>query len=859
MKHTPKVILSVLLSIFVSASYAQTWQNPFNLTGELVPHGIGDPYILKYKGVYYLYASNERNEPLRCWKSKDLVHWSDSIVCSTDPTISGAYAPEVVYWNGKFYMYTSPNGGGHYTLSSDSPTGPFTVISGNWGKEIDGSVFIDDDGKWYFYHAHNDGIHGAVMSGPTALDPSINLGLRMNNQWTEGPCVIKRNGVYYLIYTGNHVLSKGYRIDYAKSTSGAISGYTPQAGQNPILIQTEGAHVGLGHGTAFIGPDLDTYYFTYHNLVTIGGGQPYRKFNLDRIAFNDNKLSILGPTDWVQQDPILATSDYFDRTEIGTNWIFPNGGNWEIINEEALTQDVQEAEYKAIFTAATESDYTAELTLKEVARNNDTAKLGAVFSYSDEQNYGTALLNSSTNQLEINFLIDNVLGTPQYYDLPADFNYAVWHSIRIEKSEANYQFFVDGMLKASLTSNLGGGKVGYITNGSQGNFSYIALSDKVNGSGILDVYKPVPGTISGAHHVSDDQTKYNINVKSTGVYNIGFRYAAARSGSQVRIWQGETDLTGAVDLPNTGNKNNFRTVTIKGVNLTVGFQTLKVEHVSGDFSCYEMQFKPADNESFTIVDDFENGFSPEWNYSDGDWKIESGQAVINGFGKRAIGNAGWTDYTIETDITYAGGMNAGIIFRVNNPAIGGANDSPQLGTDYLQAYFVGLGSNNVALGKHNYGWETLTSASGSYSLNTIYHIKIVTLGANIKVYVNDMTTPKIDYTDTSPLISGKVGFRSCGVHVRFDNFSVTNSNETGIKDVSIIETELFPNPVHDALTINTDKKSIVSIYNTAGHLLISQPIDSSNNRINVEQLTKGVYVVKLSSETGEVAKKLIKE
>ena len=124
----------------------------------------------------------------------------------------------------------------------------------------------------------------------------------MNGQWTEAPCLIKRNGIYYLLYTGNHVWSNGYRVDYAMNTTqNPISIYTPQMEQNPVLIKTEGSFIGLGHGTAFIGPDLDTYYFTYHNLVRIGGGMaPSRKFNYDRMAWNGDKLLILGPTNWAQ-------------------------------------------------------------------------------------------------------------------------------------------------------------------------------------------------------------------------------------------------------------------------------------------------------------------------------------------------------------------------------------------------------------------------------------------------------------------------------------------------------------------------------------------------------------------------------
>jgi len=899
-----KKLLVIIFVTIASASFAQTWTNPFKLD-------LGDPYILKYNGTYYLYSSNDEVQRLRCYTSKDLINWSGAIICSVDPVIKGAYAPEVKYWNGVFYMYTSPYGGGHYVLTSSSPTGPFKAVTGNLGKVIDGDVFIDDDASWYFYHADGSGVLGCAMPTPTSIGADVNLNTQMNGQWTEGPSVIKRNGTYYLLYTGNHVLSPGYRTDYAKNIIGPIKKYTPQAAQNPVLVSSEGPLVGPGHGTAFIGPDLDTYYFCYHNLTANIGGSPTRFFDIDRMAWNGDKLLILGPTYWAQQAPQLATTDYLNRTDIGTNWTMPNGGNWGMSNQELMVQDVMneisETPHKAIFSTITASNYTAEFTIRESARQNNSAKTGAVFSYSDEQNYGVAVFHSFTNQLEINFLMDNIWGTSQYFNLPAGFNSAVWHSIRIEKENSSYKFYVDGLQRASLTSNLPGGQVGYMTSWSTGNFSYIALSNKVNGSGIFDTYKPIPGNIAAVHyntggegvgyhdltpgnaggqyirndsvdissnseggfHISSNQTgewyKYNVNVQSDGVYNVGIRYATTSSTSQIKIWQGTTEVTGVINLPATGGLTTWRTLTIHGLNLTSGNQTLKVETIAGDFNLYEMQFKHGENEIVTKTDHFDTSYSPDWNYSDGAWTIESGQANINGFGKKCMGNTGWTDYTVEADVTYINAMNAGILFRVTNPAQGGADDNSSLGTDFLQGYFVGVGNTSVTLGKQNYGWAQLASAPGSYSLNTAYHIKVVTAGANIKVYVTDMITPKIDFTDPAPFITGKVGLRSCNVHAHFDNFTVTTQGnlETGLNDVSnnlpANNLEMFPNPVKNVLTVNATDKSVVKIYNTTGQLMISQLIDENNNRISVEQLTKGIYIIKLYGNGKEYSKEMIKE
>jgi hypothetical protein len=904
-------------SISEADGSAEGWTNPLTLNGEWEKYGIGDPYILKYRGVYYLYCSTRDNMTgIKCWATKDFVTWSNAYTCSTDAVTKTAYAPEVVYWNGKFYMYTSPGGGGHYVLSSDSPTGPFVRITENIGKVIDGSVFIDDDGKWYFYHADNSGIMGCTMTSPTAIGSSVNLNAKTGYGWTEGPCVLKRNDTYYLFYTGNHVISKGYRIDYAKNTAGPLSAYTPQSAQNPILISSEGSFVGLGHGSAFVGPDLDSYYFTYHNLAGDYGVGPYRRLNFDRIAWNDDKLLMLGPTTWPQQPFPLAAADYFDRDNIGADWATPNGGSWGISNRDFLFQDAEGDSCKAIFAPTAATDYTAEFTVRKAEAKDNSARLGAVFSYANEQNYGVALLNSVGNQLEVNFLVAGVWGAPQRVSLPVGFDHAAWHSIRIEKLRDTYKFFVDGMKKVSATSPLPGGHTGYMAGRCRGQFSYIALSDKVSGSGIYDIYKPVPGIIAAVHYnaggdgvgyyspspesdgsatfrgdgVSVERNaaggyhirsnagewyRYSVNVESSGAYNMDVRYAAADT-VRLKIWQGETAITGAACLPPTGSAATWHTVTLKGLNLASGYQTLKIETLTGSFRFYEVKLLHADNEEVAKTDDFDSGFSAEWGYSDGDWKIEAGQATLNGFGKRTLGNAGWSDYTVEVDITCVRNMNAGIIFRVSNPALGGAGNDPALGTDYLQGYFVTLGSNGVTLGKHSYSWTGLTTAtSEAYATNVKYHVKVAAYGANIKVYVQDMETPVIDYTDTAPFMSGKVGLRvCCDTHVRFDNFSVATAATTVPEPEPAPKPEpepaaaeqlkksigwIYPNPATNTLNIVREYPAtqIKGIYSMFGRLEKSpQPYADA---VDISDLAAGVYILELATDNARKAYIFIKE
>ena len=113
--------------------------------------------------------------------------------------------------------------------------------------------------------------------------------------------------------------------------------------------------------------------------------------------------------------------------------------------------------------------------------------------------------------------------------------------------------------------------------------------------------------------------------------------------------------------------------------------------------------------------------------------------------------------------------------RVQNPAQGGSGNDPALGTDFYQGYYAFIGTGGVALGKQNYNWTALAAVGGTYNLATFYHMKVVVSGNNIKVYVTDMNTPKIDYTDNNnPFINGKVGMRAHFADTIFDNFSVTH-------------------------------------------------------------------------------------
>ncbi len=300
----------------------RTYSNPRPLTDLWDGQEIGDPFLMRHSGTYYLYCSSHGNGAgIKCWTSRDMMEFTYRGYVCEDARIEGAYAPEVCFVAGKFYMVTSPKGSGHYLLKADDPLGPFQVISENYGLGIDGSLFLDDDGREYFYRASAQGIRVHDMPTPDAIDPhSKVIGASYLGHWTEGPMAFRHGGRYFLIDTGNHVLSRGYHVDYFVSHEGPDRGFYALADQQ-LLLETREAYHALGHASICAGPDMDTLYIVYHKNILDEWNRPHhRSMCIDRLFFNGDRM-YTNACWWRQKAPRLPDCACYD----GEGLIHENG------------------------------------------------------------------------------------------------------------------------------------------------------------------------------------------------------------------------------------------------------------------------------------------------------------------------------------------------------------------------------------------------------------------------------------------------------------------------------------------------------------------------------------------------------
>lgn len=734
-------------------------------------YGIGDPFVMRWCGRYYLYCSTRDGElGIQCWISDDLDTWRYNGLCATEKLTVTAYAPEVVYYNGYFYMYTSPAGNGHYVLRSQSPTGPFTAVTGNFGHSIDGSVFIDDDGKWYFYSADFSGIKVYAMTAPDRIsDVGSGTGAYMNG-WTEGPMVVKVNGTYYLTYTGNHVWCRGYRINYA--TSQATPTEFTEGTNNPILLNTLGELRGIGHSSTVMGPNMDSHYIVYHASL----GAPRREMRIDRIVFNGTHMEVLGPTTSQQQKPEMPDMyAYFEKAEELDSWR----------SERATVVDGKMRLYDNGWVLTNQSfdvNYTAECNVCSIT----DGRAGVIFSCTDRDNYGTVAFDSSAQTLNVIFVVNGesvVYEKALVRSFDEDVDFTVPQLLTVRKYGDTYTFLVNNRTLCEYGSSLVGGAFGAFAE-EEAWFGFMGITGESGQSSIKKYHKPIPGTLNAVtcaetdmktvHSDGTDLVKleenaclhYLIQVADDGVYDLGVSYRSDE-GCILSVCQNDTEIA-ALHLSATDGET--ATHIHRGLALSGSADSITFTCKTGSTEIVGFRFTA--NEPVTAVryDFIENDDAV---YSDGEWKVGNGALTLCGddpVGKRLYGSENWGDYIVEADIALGERKNFGVLLRVTDPSVGGAGNDVAAGSDFLRGYFVGLDGEKLVLGKHNYDWAELKLIPFAAKSGTVYHIKAEAVGALIKIFIDGELL--IEYTDPQPFMRGMVGFRGHHSSAEVYNFKV---------------------------------------------------------------------------------------
>ncbi|MBD0378774.1 family 43 glycosylhydrolase [Paenibacillus sedimenti] len=748
-------------------SQSATYSNPMELAEEWDEYGIGDPFVLRYNGMYYLYCSTRDDQiGVKAWSSADLANWKPEGLVTEEPLTQGAYAPEVVYWNGYFYMYTSPGGGGHYVLRSDSPTGPFKIQTENLGMTIDGSVFVDDDGKWYFTRASDRGIVAHEMTDPYTFGSARLIPEAYMQHWTEGSMIWKRHGKYLMTYTGNHVFSTGYRIQYSISDKGTLGPYrTPK--NNPFVISTDDAFNGLGHSSTVLGPDLDSYYLVYHNLIGASTkGPPIRMLNIDRLQFNGDRMSLLGPT-YDMNRPAARMPDFASKEVLpGTT------AGWKQEQMKGMTFVVSESE--------TDPTFTAEYNFRAMAAGGASPSMGVVFAYENGKNYMFAGVNGN-HELTLHAVKDGNASLLSKAQLPNETDLSKLHTVRVECYDGAIHVYWDQMHKIEADTQVRGGKIGYLYDISAvPAILFTAYSNDAGGSSDHETVKPIPGNIEAVHHLkdkgrgysdagsddkrvtddgsrsaelpnADDWLQYHVQVKKAGTYGIDMDLLPVEDETTIEIAAGgEKQQFVLQGRGHTDSK--WERIRIGSMELQEGYAGLKVSVLRGSLSFRTMTFYSS-GEAFTPIENVPKRMVGMWIPVDGGYETRSHEYI-----KTFAGSEDWTDYRMDAEFHYPTDptSDAGLLIRSVHESY-----YPHQVHDAFTGYYASVDQDGLSLKKVNYGkQEVLQSVPLDIQKEVAYRMSVEVSGNRIRVYWNGSPDPVIDYFDPRAYTHGKIGLLS---------------------------------------------------------------------------------------------------
>ena len=447
---------------------SETFLNP------VYPHSFPDPFILKFRGEYFAYCTDfwHDGKVFGVLRSRDLVNWTEigGAMKRLETDAPFYWAPEVIYADGKFYLYYSV---GNETLMeiraavSNRPDGDFVDSGRRLTTEdfaIDAHVFTDETGARYFFYATDFLTHSHIGT-EIVVDKMVDFFTLAGNprpvtrakydwqiydpnrkekggvRWhtIEGAFVLKRKGIYYEMFSGGNWQNITYGVSFAVTDDIEKAEEWQQFSDGekvlPILRTVSDVVVGPGHNSVIRGLNNRELFCIYHRWT-----DDSRVLAIDRMDFVGTRIFINGATFEPQIAPFQPTlADFFDGENLNENW--QSVGEWKVAGGEAISENSARSELVCKKAAA---GFLCELSLRALEASDEYSSFGFCLRVEDEKTF-EFLIFPKARQAVISWFEDKAF-KKQIFQLPDNFSASDIHLLRVEVDAFNVKISIDETL-----------------------------------------------------------------------------------------------------------------------------------------------------------------------------------------------------------------------------------------------------------------------------------------------------------------------------------------------------------------------------------------------------------------------------
>lgn len=235
-----------------------------------------------------------------------------------------------------------------------------------------------------------------------------------------------------------------------------------------------------------------------------------------------------------------------------------------------------------------------ERFLSDIGLDDEVGNSGSVIftvQLDGQQIYSSGLMNGSApaKSIDVSVAGGNLLTLSVLPDGDNGYDHASWGGARLRSVQSPFNpsaHVIPGRIEAE-EYDFGGEGIAYHETNANGNEGGANLRiDEVD----IEPIEGREGEYNIGYILQGEWLEYTVDVVSTGVYNLEINVAADGDGKKFHIEMDGKDITGPINIPNTGGWQKWETATVNGISLIEGKHVMRLAFDASYMNLDYLQF-----------------------------------------------------------------------------------------------------------------------------------------------------------------------------------------------------------------------------------------------------------------------------